>query len=264
MRRLVLLLLLLLLALPGSSLAQTGGDPAQGDVARGAEIYQASCAMCHGADATGMMGMHPALTGVVSRLTVEGVEVTIRKGRDTRPPMPAFADRLDDTDIADLLAHLDSLPDGPRNFAHEGDGDDQMMDGQGMDGRMNRMMGGGNVALWIVVVILAAALAGVIGYLRASRGSRGLPVHGESTIHPDGDPLTHDERRSDGLLAGALMALGALAVVDNVVFHWWLGFHRFNEAWSHEMNLAAEASLVLTGIAMVFIGGYKTRRVLDR
>jgi uncharacterized membrane protein len=71
--------------------------------------------------------------------------------------------------------------------------------------------------------------------------------------------MTHDQPRSDGLLAGALMALGALAVIDNVVFHWWLGFHRFNEAWSHELNLAVEASLVLTGIAMVVIGVHRAR-----
>lgn len=169
-----LVLFLSLLAFTGAALAQAGEDPAQGDVARGEDIYQANCAMCHGTDATGMMG--PALTGVVSRLTVEGVEVTIRNGRDTRPPMPAFDDRLDDTDIADLLAYLDSLPDGPRSSAQDGDGPGEMMDGgmngEEMGGMMDRMTGGGNVALWIVVVILAAALAGVIGYLIASRRPR--------------------------------------------------------------------------------------------
>lgn len=71
--------------------------------------------------------------------------------------------------------------------------------------------------------------------------------------------MIHDEQRSDSLLAGALMALGALAVVDNVVFHWWLGFHRFNQAWSHELNLAVEASVVLTGIAMLVIGVHQAR-----
>jgi mono/diheme cytochrome c family protein len=161
----------LLLVPAGAVLAQDDGESPQGDVTRGEEIYQANCAMCHGADATGMMGMHPALTGVVDRLTVAGVEVTIRNGRDTRPPMPAFDDRLDDTDLADLIAYLDDLPDGPRNFAND-DGGRGMMDDQGMGGMMDRMMGGGNVVLWIVVVILAAALAGVIGYLIASRRPR--------------------------------------------------------------------------------------------
>ena len=151
--------LALLLLLSGTALAQTDAtDAADGDIARGEEIYQATCAMCHGTDATGMMGMHPALTGVLDRLTAEGVEVTIRNGRDTNPPMPAFDNRLDDSDIADLIAYLTTLPDGPRNFANDGDGG--MMGG----GRMGGMMGGGSTALWIAIVILAAALSGVVAY----------------------------------------------------------------------------------------------------
>jgi mono/diheme cytochrome c family protein len=144
-----------------------GQDPA-GDVARGEEIYQATCAMCHGRDATGMMGMHPALTGVVDRLTMEGVSVTIRNGRDTRPPMPAFGDRLDDTDIADLLAYLEALPPGPRNF-----GPQTMDDRQpGMGGMMRDMMGGAPAVLWLIIVVLAATVAGLIGYLVGHRGRR--------------------------------------------------------------------------------------------
>jgi mono/diheme cytochrome c family protein len=159
--------LVVLLVPAGVALAQDDGRAPEGDAARGEAIYQANCAMCHGPGGTGMMGMHPALTGVVDRLTVEGVEVAIRNGRATRPPMPAFGNRLDDTDLTDLVAYLDSLPDGPRNFAHEGDG--QMVDGDGMGGMRDRMMGDGNAALWTLVVILAAALAGVVGYLIASR-----------------------------------------------------------------------------------------------
>lgn len=148
-------------------LSAPGGTAAgqfDGDVARGEAIYQASCAMCHGADATGMMGMHPALTGVVQRLSLEGVEVTIRQGRDTRPPMPAFGDQLGDDDIADLIAYLDTLPTGPRNFGPEA-GRGPMGD----DGMMGDMMGGGTAVLWLVVVVLAAALAGVVGYLVGQR-----------------------------------------------------------------------------------------------
>ncbi len=59
---------------------------------------------------------------------------------------------------------------------------------------------------------------------------------------------------TDGMLAGALIALGALAVIDNVVFHWWLGFHRFNDAWSHQANLAIEGALLVAGLAMLAIG----------
>lgn len=168
--------LIVFLVVPLMAFTQTGGEPGaqQGEVARGEQIYQANCAMCHGVEATGMMGMHPALTGVVDRLSAEGVEVTVRKGRNTNPPMPAFGDRLDDDDIIDLLAYLESLPAGPRNFGPE------MMDRSpanggstmgrdGMGGMMDRTLGGPGTALWIAVLLLTAAVAGIIGYLAARR-----------------------------------------------------------------------------------------------
>jgi cytochrome c6 len=149
-------------------LATTLARPArgqEGDPEDGRPIYRESCAMCHGGDATGMMGMHPALTGAVDRLTVEGVEVTVRNGRATNPPMPAFGGRLSDEEIADVAAYVASLPDGPRNFGpgHEG--------GMG-DGMMGGMMDGDSPWMWAVIVVLAAALAGVVGYLIGGRRSR--------------------------------------------------------------------------------------------
>jgi mono/diheme cytochrome c family protein len=154
------------LVLLSSQDGTSAGEPT-GDASRGETLYQANCAMCHGPDATGMMGMHPTLRGVVDRLTVEGVEVTIRQGRDTRPPMPAFGDQLDDDDIADLIAYLHTLPPGPRNFGPQARR--APIDDQGMGARMRDMMGGGMAALWVVIVVLAAALAGVIGYLIGQR-----------------------------------------------------------------------------------------------
>lgn len=131
--------------------AQSGGDP---DAC--ARVYRDSCAMCHGGDATGMMGMHPALRGAVDRLGLEGVEVAVRDGRATNPPMPAFGGRLTDREIADVK----SLPNGPRNF---GPGHDDGMAGGMMDGGPTWM---------VLVVILAAALTGVIGYLIGTSHSR--------------------------------------------------------------------------------------------
>lgn len=136
---------------------------AKGDPDAGAQVYRAGCAMCHGADAAGMMGMHPALRGAVDRLTAEGVEVTIRNGRATTPPMPAFGDRLSDDEITDVIAYIDTLPDGPRNF---GPGREGGMGGGMMDGMMD---GGGSAWMVVLVVLLAGALGGVIGYLVGSR-----------------------------------------------------------------------------------------------
>jgi mono/diheme cytochrome c family protein len=61
--------------LPSPARAQSG------DAETGREVFEANCAMCHGRDASGMMGMHPSLRGAIERLSVEGVEVTIRKVR---------------------------------------------------------------------------------------------------------------------------------------------------------------------------------------
>ncbi len=147
---------------------ESSAGESPGDTARGQELFQANCAMCHGSDATGMMGMHPALRGAVDRLTAEGVEVTIRNGRDTRPPMPAFGGRLGDDDIADLIAYLEALPPGPRNFGPEG------ANGPIDNGPMGRMMGGGIVmVLWtlLLVSLIALSVAGTVRFLR--RGRRG-------------------------------------------------------------------------------------------
>ncbi len=57
---------------------------------------------------------------------------------------------------------------------------------------------------------------------------------------------------NDGILNAALIALGALAVVDNVVFHWLLAFHRFKQAWSGS---------VYVEVLLVLIGGDGHRRV---
>lgn len=161
--------LLLLLAAPA---AAGQSSPDDGNADRGEQLFQANCAMCHGSDATGMGGMHPALTGAVDRLSAEGVEVTIRNGRDTTPPMPAFEDELTDSDVADLVAYLDSLPPGPRNFGPMHDGtmmDDGMMgDGMMGDGMMGRMMDDGMMTgqmwLWMLagLLLLVAIIAIVV------------------------------------------------------------------------------------------------------
>ncbi len=59
---------------------------------------------------------------------------------------------------------------------------------------------------------------------------------------------------------GALIALGALAVVDNTVVHWLLGWHRLIDSWSHSANVTGEAALVLLGLSMVAVGFVRKRR----
>lgn len=147
------------------ALAQTGDPDA------GREVFEANCAMCHGQDASGMMGMHPSLRGAVERLTLEGVEVTVRNGRDTMPPMPAFEGRLTDQEIDDVIAYLDTLPVGARNFGAEGDG---MMD---MDGMMDGSMWSWLAWIVLFLVVLAAAVIASIFVTRSlwKRGDGSSP-----------------------------------------------------------------------------------------
>lgn len=155
-----------------ASIALLIGDPStavgQGQVDAGRQVFEANCAMCHGDDASGMMGMHPSLRGAVERLSREGVEVTIRNGRDTNPPMPAFGERLTADQVGAVIAYLESLPPGPRNFGPE-------MDDRGMMG--GRMMGGGwwTFAAGMLAGLLVALLAGGVVWLVRGRSGGSSP-----------------------------------------------------------------------------------------
>jgi len=109
-----------------------------------------------------MMRVHPSLRGAVERLSREGVVVTIREGRNTTPPMPAFESQLTEEEINDVVAYLDTPPVGPRNFGTGGD--DGMMDG-----------GMWSWLLWSVLflVFVAAIVVGSVLLTRTlwSRGS---------------------------------------------------------------------------------------------
>ncbi len=135
-------LVALTLLVPTRAFAQVGDPEA------GREVFEANCAMCHGSDASGMMGIHPSLRGAVERLTLEGVEVTVLNGRDTSPPMPSFGGRLSEEELDDVVAYLDTLPVGPRNFGAE-DGGMMGMDGM-MDGGMWYWLAW--IALFLVVL----------------------------------------------------------------------------------------------------------------
>lgn len=75
---------------------------------------------------------------------------------------------------------------------------------------------------------------------------------------PDGSPV----RGARSALDGALIALGVVAVVDNVVFHWLLGFHRFKEGWPG--SIYVEVLLVIVGVSMTIVGTRDLRRRLQR
>jgi mono/diheme cytochrome c family protein len=178
--------------IPSSAAAQEKGDPR-----RGREVFEQNCAMCHGSDASGMMGMHPSLRGAIERLSREGVEVTIRNGRDVMPPMPAFEGRLSDEDISAVIAYLDNLPVGPRNF---GPGAEMMDDMEDMMGRSGA--GSPGWFPWLLAGVLAIALIGTAIALAArlgaggrSRRSQALLILEERYARGDIDHEEFEERR---------------------------------------------------------------------
>lgn len=72
-----------------------------GDAERGATIYAASCAACHGASGLGGAG-GPSLAKEVAGESDEELVETIREGEDDMPPFP----NLSEQDLADLIAWL--------------------------------------------------------------------------------------------------------------------------------------------------------------
>ncbi len=67
--------------------------------------------------------------------------------------------------------------------------------------------------------------------------------------------------RTDALINGALMAIGALGVVDNVVVHWILRLHR---AVPGEHALAVEWLLVLASLLLFVVGFVRERHARRR
>jgi mono/diheme cytochrome c family protein len=75
------------------------GGGGGGDATAGAEVYSTSCAGCHGAN--GNDGSAPDLTAEVPSKTDEELTTIITEGTGSMGPVS-----LDDTQLADLLAHL--------------------------------------------------------------------------------------------------------------------------------------------------------------
>jgi uncharacterized membrane protein len=69
------------------------------------------------------------------------------------------------------------------------------------------------------------------------------------------------KQRNGALINGALMALGALAITDNIVAHWVLELHRVYEGeWTFQVELA----LVALGAVLLVIGLWREVRARRR
>lgn len=75
-----------------------------------------------------------------------------------------------------------------------------------------------------------------------------------------GSDLQQDDR-TGALVNGALIGIGALAIVDNIVAHWIFGLHR---AVSGPWATPVEIGLVLLGAGMLAVGLWRERRARRR
>ena len=89
------------------------GPPAHstpaGDAIAGKQVYAADCQMCHQVNRAGNPPVIPSLLDIISRTGQEHVREVVMNGvPGGRPPMPAFGDRLSQTEIDNLIAYLHS------------------------------------------------------------------------------------------------------------------------------------------------------------
>jgi len=97
------LLLLVLLAGPGISQAIAAPD--------GATLYARNCAVCHGGNGTGGIGVPLALTSFQAGISDDYLRQTIRLGRPGRV-MPAF-DNMKKDEVDAIVSHMRSWNKGP-------------------------------------------------------------------------------------------------------------------------------------------------------
>jgi mono/diheme cytochrome c family protein len=74
----------------------------------GATIYKAKCQMCHAADGTGNKGMKvPAFTAGASQAKL--IAATKNGVSTSTPKMPAYAGKLTDAEINDVVAYIKTI-----------------------------------------------------------------------------------------------------------------------------------------------------------
>jgi putative membrane protein len=185
------LLVVVLVALAAGGLPMTASADVGGDPEEGRELFATNCAACHGPQAQGG-GDAPSLVGATGRLGADGVASTVREGRGR---MPAFGDRLEETEIDHLVAHLDRLAAGPEV-------DDVRRSRMPMmDDRWRGMPGGwplGVGLVWVAVVLVVVVLivAGVVWFARRLDGAGAQSDAGRASTSAARDIL--DQRYARG------------------------------------------------------------------
>ncbi len=127
----------------------------------GAAVFRTNCSQCHGSGAAGAVGYPNLLDDDwLWGGMIEDIAYTVRHGiRNEDDPdarfsqMPGFGDILSEEEIATLVAHVQSLPDGADPVSGPGGAlfEQNCTSCHGMDGRGDRSMGAPNLtdAIWL-------------------------------------------------------------------------------------------------------------------
>ncbi len=106
--------LLPLLLFGGQAFAQDkGGKGGAGSAAKGKEVFESNCSVCHNADSTEVK-VGPGLKGLFKRATLNNKkkvsDMTVREMINMGGNgMPSYADMLTNAEKADVLAYLKTL-----------------------------------------------------------------------------------------------------------------------------------------------------------
>ncbi|SPJ22867.1 cytochrome-c oxidase, cbb3-type subunit III [Palleronia abyssalis] len=127
----------------------------------GAAVFRTNCSQCHGSGAAGALGYPNLLDDAwLWGGTLEDIAYTVRHGiRNEVDPdarysqMPAFGEMLTEEEIATLVAHVQSLPEGQDPLAGPGGElfDMNCSSCHGLDAQGDRFLGAPNLtdAIWL-------------------------------------------------------------------------------------------------------------------
>lgn len=65
------------------------------------------------------------------------------------------------------------------------------------------------------------------------------------------------DRRTDAMINAALIVLGAAAVIDTVVVHWLLNWHRLVDWLDDPLLLFLEVLVVFIGVVLLVVGVWR-------
>lgn len=77
-----------------------------GDAAKGASIFSANCAMCHGGGGNVINGAKTLKQDKLEQYGMASEEAIINQVTKGKPPMPGFKGRLSDADIENVAAYV--------------------------------------------------------------------------------------------------------------------------------------------------------------